>query len=159
MEARGSRARRAVLVGVVSVTLVLGAAVAPAAASGPETRLLSMLNHVRQRHDLRPLRVNTRLSEDAERHTRTMIRQDRLFDPRNLAKILRPYGDWKHIGASIEACAGTLYELVRRWMGHDSHRAIILLPGLRRAGVGVVLADGKSMCGRDQLWASAMLYG
>lgn len=156
---RGSHVRRSVLVGVLTVALVLSAAVSASAASTPEAKLLSMLSGVRQRHDLRPLRVNVRLSEDAERHARTMIRQDRLFDPRNLAKILRPYDDWTQVGASIEACAGSLYGLVRRWMGHGSHREIILLPGLRRAGVGVVLAEDESMCGADQLWATVMMYG
>jgi hypothetical protein len=63
------------------------------------------------------------------------------------------------VGASIEACAGNLYGLVRRWMGHDSHRALILLPGLRRAGAGVILAEGRSMCGADQFWATVIMYG
>ncbi len=44
-------------------------------------------------------------------------------------------------------------------MGEDFHRSIILHPKLRRAGIGVILKNGKSACGRGQVWATAIMYG
>jgi uncharacterized protein YkwD len=120
--------------------------------------LLKIVNEVRAKHGLRTLRMNARLSEDAERHTRRMIRRGQLFDPPNLAQLLRPY-DWKRVGAAVSGCRGSLRRLVRAWMAHAAHRDILLLPGLRRAGVGVVFVSGRSACGRDQFWATGIVYG
>jgi uncharacterized protein YkwD len=157
---RGRGLRRSALAVSLTAALTIGfVAGAPSAgARSPESKLLRLVNGVRTRHGLHTLRMNARLSEDAERHTRRMIRQGQLFDPPNLAQLLRPY-DWKRVGASVSGCNGTLKGLVRAWMAHGQHRDILLLPGLRRAGVGVVFEGGKSACGHDQFWATGIVYG
>jgi uncharacterized protein YkwD len=156
---RSQRIRRSALVGLLTAALTLGAVGTPVAvASSPEAKLLRIINRVRASHDLRALRLNPRLSEDAERHTRRMIRRAELFDPPNLPRLLRPY-DWRTVGASVAGCDATLRGLVRAWMAHDQHRDILLLAGLRRAGIGVVFERGKSACGRDRYWATGILYG
>lgn len=157
---RSNKARRSAVVGLLTVGLTMGVvAGAPiAAASSSEAKLLRIINRVRTSHELRALRLNARLSEDAERHTRKMIRRAALFDPPNLPRLLRPY-DWRTVGASVAGCDGSLEGLVRAWMAHDHHRDILLLPGLRRAGIGVVFERGKSACGRNQFWATGILYG
>jgi uncharacterized protein YkwD len=155
---RGSTTRRAALVGVLAVALTLGIA-APSAQAGPlRERLLSIMNRVRENHDLRALKLNVRLSDDAKAHTRKMIRRDELFDPSNLAGVLRPYR-WNDLGADVVGCAGTLRHIVHLWMHHAEHRAILLHPKLRRAGLGVIVAAGKTSCGRNAIWATSLMYG
>jgi uncharacterized protein YkwD len=157
---RSGRVRRSALVGVLTTALTMGvvASASSAGAASPEAKLLNVINHVREQHGLRALQLNVRLSEDAERHTRRMIDRAELFDPPNLPRLLRPY-DWRTVGASVSGCDDTLQGLMRRWMAHDEHRDILLIPGLRRAGIGVVFADGRTACGLDQFWATGILYG
>lgn len=153
------RTRRVVVVGALATLLALGAVAAPVAQAGPlRTKLLGIINRVRENHDLRALRLNVRLSEDAKRHTRKMIRRGELFHPRNLAELLEPYR-WDDVGAEVVGCHDTLNAMVRQWMGESVHRRIILHPDLRRAGIGVIRVDGRSACGRDQVWATAIMYG
>lgn len=153
------RTRRAILVAATTACLGLGMVASPVAEAGPlRTKLLQILNRVRENHDLRPLRLNLRLSEDAKAHTRKMIRRGELFDPPNLADLLDPYR-WDDIGADAVGCRDTLNRMVRQWMSEGFHRRIILHPDLRRTGIGVIRVDGKSACGRDQVWATAIMYG
>ena len=154
-----SRTHRAALVGLLVVALTVGLAPAPIAHAGPRDRLLTIINRVRANHGLRTLRLNISLSKDARRHTRSMIRAGRIYDPPNLYRLLKPYKDWRRVGGSVAGCRSTLRRLVRAWMAHGQHRDILMLPALRRAGVGVIYVDGKSACGRRQFWATAILYG
>lgn len=150
------RAPRALTAGVLAACLALGAA--PSAQAGPlRTRLLALINHVREDHGLRALRLNVRLSEDAQRHTRRMIRRGEVYDPPNLEQLLEPYR-WDTAGAAT-GCDRSLRAIVRGWLGSSVHRGILLHPGLRRAGIGVIRVDGRSACGRDRVWATAILYG
>jgi len=151
--------RRAALAGSLAICLALGVAAAPVAQAGPlEKKLLNIINRVRVNHDLDRIAMNKRLSPDAERHTRKMIRRGYLFDPRNLYDLLDPY-NWNDVGADVVGCHDSLNKMVRQWMGEAFHRSIILHPSLERAGIGAIRKDGKSGCGRDQVWATAILYG
>jgi uncharacterized protein YkwD len=153
------RTRRVLAAGALATCLALGVMAPPVAQAGPlRTKLLGIINRIRENHDLRALRLNVRLSEDAKRHTRKMIRRGELFDPRNLAELLEPYR-WNDVGADVVGCHDTLNAMVRQWMGESFHRRIILHPDLRRAGVAVIRVDGRSACGRDQVWATAIMYG
>jgi uncharacterized protein YkwD len=120
--------------------------------------LLDLINGVRRSYDLRAVRLDARLAEEAERHTGRMIALDSIFDPPNLAQLLRPY-DWRRVAGSVAGCATSLRGLVRTWMSHAEHREVLLLRGVRRAGLGVKVADGQSLCGRDGLWSTGILYG
>lgn len=155
----GSRIRRALLAGALAVWMGVGLVTAPGAEAGPlRTKLLRIINRVRENHDLRPIRLNLRLSDDAKAHTRKMIRRGELFDPRNLDELLEPYR-WDDVGADVVGCHERLNGMVREWMREPVHRKILLLPALRRAGVGVIRVPGRSGCGRDQVWATAIMYG
>jgi len=156
---RNRTTRHAALAGSLAVCLMAGVIAAPAAEAGPlRTKLLSVINRVRVNHDLDPVRLNKRLSEDAKAHTRKMIRRGELFDPRNLAELLEPY-DWNDIGADVVGCHDTFNGMMKQWMSEALHRSIILHPDLEKVGIGAIIADGKSACGRDQLWATAIVYG
>jgi uncharacterized protein YkwD len=156
---RYPKVRRAALAGSLAACLTMGVAFAPAAEAGPlRTKLLGIINRIRVNHDLDRITINRPLSDDAKAHTRKMIRRGELFDPKNLYDLLEPY-DWSDVGADVVGCHATLNAMVKQWMGEAFHRTIILHPDLRRAGVAVIRVDGRSPCGRNQLWATAIMYG
>ncbi len=116
-----------------------------------------MLNTARETHDLRPVRLNLRLSDTARSHTKQMLQRDQLFDVPNLARALAPF-PWSW-GASVVACGLTLRAVQLALMHHPPHRRILLSPRARRVGIGVIRADGKTSCGRDAFWVTEILYG
>ena len=152
------RARRATLVLLVLVTLMLGALAAPAQAT-LRSRYLHIINNTRVQHDLRPLKLNVRLSVTAKGHTRKMIRTGRLFDVGNLGEVLAPYAGYQTLGADVVGCGDTLFGMHRLMMRHAYHRKIILSRKVQFVGIGVIHVAGKSGCGRHQFWATAIFFG
>jgi len=159
---RPSTRRRGALALALLATLALGLGTLTAppaeAGGGYRAKLLRMLNRARERHDLKPLTLDRDLSRDARAHTRLMIRQDRIFDPPDLQRILAPY-PWDEIGAAVVGCASTLKRLHRAWLRSDHHREILLHPKLRTVGIGPIRNDEKNSCGRGSFWATELLYG
>ncbi len=144
---------------MLSATVVstLGAVPAQAGTAGMQRRYLRIINHSREAHDLKPLRLQSGLTDDAMRHTRKMVRRGRLFDPRNLYRVLSPYR--YEIGGDIVGCGSSLTQIQRLFMHHAEHRSIILNAKMRRVGIGPMTVDGRSSCGRDTIWLTAILYG
>jgi len=156
---RTSKPRSTVIV-TVSAILVLGIAFAPAALAGTgyRSKVLRMVNATRSHHDLHTLRIDASLSRDATRHTRRMIADNAIYDPRNLSRILRDE-PWNNVGGSVVGCADSLRALHRAFMHHAEHRVILLNPQLRRIGVGVVKDDSANACGRRWFWTTELFYG
>lgn len=110
---------------------------------------LCLLNRVRTRHGLRPLRLEPKLAKVARRHSRDMVRH-RYFshNSRNGAtpfqRILRahyapPRSSW-YLGENIGwggAGRGAPIALVRMWMHSAGHRANILSGRFRDIGIGI----------------------
>lgn len=92
------------------------------------------------------------------RHTRRMIDENAIYDPRNLTKILRDE-PWEDVGASAVGCASSLPALHRAFMHDAVHRDILLNPKLRRIGIGVVKVDARNACGRHWFWVTELFYG
>ncbi len=132
--------------------------IAPAGATF-RSRYLHLINQSRVRHDLRPLKLNLNLSGDALAHTRNMIRKNRLFDIRDLVQLLDPFAGFKTIGADVVGCGGTLARIHDRMLREAHHRRILLSPRTRYAGIGVIKVTGRSRCGEDDVWATAIFYG
>jgi uncharacterized protein YkwD len=161
MPARMSTRRRAVAAGVLALATFASATVAaPAAGAGTgfRAKLLTLINASRERRDLAAVSLNGSLSDDARRHTRKMLRQDEIFDPRNLQEILSGY-DWDDLGAAAVGCGATLRGLHRALMESEVHREILLHPRLRRVGIGVIETDERNLCGRGSFWATEIFYG
>ena len=160
MPARPYPRRRAALGTVVAATLLLGVVQAPPAEARPSPRakLLRLVNLSRGRQDLVPVRIDRSLSADAGDHTRAMLRQNRIYDPQNLASILSGY-PWTRVGAAAVGCGATVRGLHRDLMGSSVHRAILLHPDVRRIGIGVIRPDRRNLCGRGSIWATEILYG
>jgi cysteine-rich secretory family protein len=152
------RARRATLVLLVLITLMFVALAAPAQAT-LRSRYLKIINITRVAHDLRPLKLNGMLSDTAKGHTREMIHEGRLFDVGNLAVILAPYAGYQTMGADVVGCGDTLFQMHQLMMHHAYHRQIILSPKVDFLGIGVIHTSGRSGCGKDQFWATAIFFG
>jgi uncharacterized protein YkwD len=151
---------RWVAVLTLSTILTVGVAFAPAAhaGSGSRTKLLRMVNATRNNHDLHLVRVDRSLTRDALRHTRRMIEENAIYDPRNLMRILEDE-PWDEVGASVVGCADTLRGLHEAFMHHAAHRDILLNPKLRRIGIGVIKVDSQNACGRHSFWTTELFYG
>jgi uncharacterized protein YkwD len=151
--------RRAMILTLAFVTIVvLFTVVAPAAQAGFRGRVLRMVNNTRDNHDLHLVKIDRSLTRKALRHTRKMIADGAIYDPRNLSRILR--GEpWSTVGASNTGCAGTLPSLHRALMHSPEHRAIILNKDVRRIGIGVIKENARNACGRHWFWETQLFYG
>jgi uncharacterized protein YkwD len=155
------RRRRAGAIALLTaITLSVGVIDSPdvAAAAGLRAKMLRFVNAARERHDVAALRLHADLSKEAMRHTRKMIRLDRIFDPRNLQEILEPF-DWSHLGAAAVGCGDSPWDLHRRLMRSPVHREILLHPDLRRVGIGAVKTTTRNRCGRGSIWVTQIFYG
>jgi uncharacterized protein YkwD len=112
---------------------------------------LCVLNAERSRHNLRPLRLNRRLSVAARRHSRAMAR-NRFFShtSRNGASFvdrIRGAGylsgarSWS-VGENIAYGSGsrsTPRAIGQAWMNSPGHRANILSGSFRAIGIGIAV--------------------
>lgn len=147
-----------ILIFTTILTLVVAFAPAAHAGSGNRSKLLRMVNATRNNRDLHRLRIDRSLTRDALRHTRRMIGENAISDPRNLTTILQNE-PWDDVGASVVGCADSLSGLHRAFMHHAAHRVILLNPQLRRIGIGVVKVDSSNACGRHWFWTTELFYG
>jgi hypothetical protein len=159
---RPASTRRRLLIAVATTaTLLLGLVQAPAAnaaGGGYQHKMLRIVNATRARRDLHLLKLNRALSRDSLRHTRIMVRKDRIYDPPNLDEILAKYR-WDDLGADVVGCGHTLKELHQILMTEAFHRSIFLHPDLRRVGIGITKVSGRNRCGRGAVWATEIFYG
>ncbi len=111
---------------------------------------LCLLNRVRARHGVPPLRMNPKLSRAARKHSRDMVRRryfahdsldgrsaiDRMratrYVPRNASWVLGENLGWGS-GSLAEPMA-----LLRAWMRSPGHRRNILDGRFRDVGIGIV---------------------
>lgn len=112
---------------------------------------LCLLNRERAAHDLRPLKLNTRLNSAAIAHSRDMVRK-RYFEhnspdgrtpfQRMLSTRYVPKGASWTLGENIGWGSLSLAQpdaLVRAWMKSPGHRANILNPQFREIGIGIAV--------------------
>lgn len=155
--ARGHRRATILILAFVTI-IVLGTVLAPAAEAGYRSRVLRMVNNTRTNHDLGPVKIDRSLSRKATRHTKRMIEDGAIYDPRNLIRLLR--GEpWTTVGASNAGCAGTLRSLHKAFMHSADHKANILNRDVRRIGIGVMKVNARNACGRHSFWETQLFYG
>ena len=143
------RTRSLLVVGVLLALLAV-VPVTLASATTLRGRMFSIMNRVRERHDVHDLRLNLRLSGDARHHSRRMAEEGRIFHTPKLQHKLHSYS-WTIYGENL-AQAGTLKRVKDLWMNSPPHRANLLNGQFRRAGVGVVRDGGW-------FWVTVIFYG
>src|SRR4051812_5012044 len=110
---------------------------------------LCLLNARRRRHHLRPLRLNSRLSKAARRHSRDMVRRGYFahVSPSGMTLVARirrtRYLGAHHwiVGENLAwgtRAKGSPRAIVRAWMQSPHHRDNILHPSFRDVGIGIV---------------------
>jgi uncharacterized protein YkwD len=112
---------------------------------------LCKLNAARERHDLKPLKLNRRLSNAARRHSRDMVRRGyfahdspggaTVVDRIRRSGYLRGASSWT-VGENLAwgtRKRSTPRAITKGWMNSAGHRANILSPSFRDIGIGVAL--------------------
>jgi uncharacterized protein YkwD len=126
-----------------------------------KARVLVLLNQERASRGLRPLTTDPRLSQAAQSHSASMLRlgyfahdgPQGLWDVRVRRYVKRPLiAEILAYGSGSHATPGGI---VSDWMHSPSHRRIILMPELRRIGLG--LATGTYQGQRNVAMTSADL--
>lgn len=122
-----------------------------ATTAGTDVRTMrSLINQTRLSFNRRGLRLNTRLSSVAQRHSARMAKLNRLHHNPNLVKHVGNM-PWKTLGENV-GVGSTVNSLHKAFMGSPSHRSNILRGSYRLVGIGVVLAKGKT-------WVTVVFYG
>ena len=112
----------------------------------PERAIVQAFNAQRAVHGLPALRLNRRLSRTAERHSRDLIRHDRLShtstDGTSLARRIARAGSFRLKGEVLafapNGSGARARAVVRLFMRSPPHRAQLLNPRYRVLGVGRV---------------------
>jgi uncharacterized protein YkwD len=118
----------------------------PASIAEARSATLCLLNVERRRHDLAPLRSQSRLQRAATRYSHAMVTEEFFAhvgpDGSTVQTRLADagYGGWWTIGENIAWGSGTLSspaQIVDGWMNSPGHRANILRPEFRQIGIGI----------------------
>jgi uncharacterized protein YkwD len=137
-------------------TALVAAAAAPAAvpaeadaepatahASSAERGIVRLINRLRARHGLRPLRSSTPLAQAADHHSRDMLAHEFLAhhssDGTPFALRVRRFAPARRVGENVAVitAAGDPAQVVDLWLQSPPHRAVLLSPRFRRIGVAL----------------------
>jgi len=134
-----SRRRRIATCLLISAALVAGTGHTAEAATRPvERRFARMVNETRGTATLSPLRLNSRLSEVARRHSKRMAARGELYHS-DLNRLLG-HGI-SSVGENV-AMGGSLQEMLAAFMASPPH-AQNILGTYSRTGVGVYRGAGR----------------
>ena len=111
-------------------------------ASERERSLLAEMNRARAAHGVAPLQLDRRLERAARAHSADMMRRD-YFSHGAFTQRMRSFGiRSRWLGENVAWGSGrysTARSIVRMWMASPGHRANLLRPSFRRAGLGAVV--------------------
>jgi len=107
--------------------------------SSPEASLLSSMNAVRQSRGLPALRLDAHLVRAARAHSTDMMKRQYFAHGSVLGRALAAGARGPLFGEDLAWSTGlTAQWVVDRWLTSPAHRAILLRPGFRRVGIGIV---------------------
>lgn len=130
------RASEKIIVLAIACALVAQADTA-AAAPSPAGQTLALVNQARAAHGLAPLAARADLAAYALRHARHMAAERAIWHAPDLRGVFpAPAAVGDNVGAGP-----TIGNLHRAYMDSPSHRANVLRPVFRFAGVGVVVGE------------------
>ncbi|MFL5767185.1 MAG: CAP domain-containing protein [Actinomycetota bacterium] len=148
-------ASRPLLAAIVACALAGSVSLAGAepalAATTPRQQMLSLTNQSRSDHGVRRLKLNTRLSKMAARHSRQMAQESSLFHTGNIPGELRHW-HWSVWGENVGMTTDTLPTLEDAFMNSPVHRENILNKRFTHVGIGVAHVNGA-------YWVTVTFYG
>lgn len=114
-------------------------------AASSEDTVLSMLNTERARAGIPALTASSGAAVAAEEWSAQMASTNQLAHNPDLAGSLAAHGvnDWSTAGENV-GYGSSVEEVHQRFMASSAHRANILNPSFRQAGVGVVAVNGTT---------------
>jgi uncharacterized protein YkwD len=148
---RGAARRIVTVVMAVSCTFALaGASEASSATTAVRRQLLELINQARVRHDVQPVRLASRASRRAERHSERMARAGEVFSSGDY-----PYRRW---GENV-SCGRTIRQAHRKIMDDRDARATLLHERYRRVGLGIATARPRThACRRATYWLTEVFF-
>lgn len=148
--------------GVVLLAVVLIFTYVPSASAGVakdhkvatiqrrlERQMFRLINRFRRAHDRKALDMVGRINKFAERHSRKMARQDRIFH--SDLSFWKP-SDWTMAGENVGA-GGSVASLFDAFLHSRPHRKNILRRIFRLVGIGVYVDDS------DVVWVTTDFVG
>jgi uncharacterized protein YkwD len=132
--------RQLLVVFLVALAVLLPTTAAQARSlTSPESSLLGAMNAVRQSHGLAPLRVDFRLVRAARSHSADMMRRQYFAHGALGRRAARSGARGPVFGEDLAWGRGlTAQWVVDHWLASPSHRAVLLRPGFRRVGIGIL---------------------
>jgi uncharacterized protein YkwD len=110
--------------------------------TSPEASLLNTINAARQGYGLAPVRVDYHLVRAARGHSADMMRGQYFAHGSVGGRAARAGARGPVFGENLAwGTAVTAQSVVDHWLGSPSHRAILLRPGFRRVGIGIVFGS------------------
>ena len=131
------------LVALAGVPAVGQAATRTTATSSSESQVVVLLNDIRLEHGLGKLAANVRLRSAAREHSADMLKRSYFAHDsptESFDKRIRRHLASALVGEDIAWGTGSYGSpagIVKMWMHSPAHRRIILMPQLRRIGLGV----------------------
>jgi uncharacterized protein YkwD len=148
-------ASRSLVAAILSCALAgsvsLAAAEPALAATTPRQQMLALTNRSRVNHGVPRLKLNTRLSKMATRHSRQMASQNTLFHTANVPSELRHW-HWSVWGENVGMTTETLPTLQDAFMNSPVHRENVLNKRFTHVGIGVAHVNGA-------YWVTVTFYG
>jgi uncharacterized protein YkwD len=125
---------------VAGFLLVLLAAPAGArTASTSASSLLAAINGTRTSHGLARVRVDVRLARVARSHSADMLRGNHFSHGSFSSRIRTSGARGPAFGENLAWGTGATPQwIIGRWLASPSHRDVLLRPGFRRVGIGIV---------------------
>lgn len=125
---------------VALTTVAVGPAAATTRLERRRDHLVTWSNDYRNSKGVHDLREGTALDGIAQRHSRRMADQRRLYHTADLGTLLRSYSftSW---GENV-GYGPTMWSVFQAFLRSSSHRANLLDRGYHRVGIGVVKAHG-----------------
>lgn len=108
-------------------------------------RLARAMNNVREKHDLKPLRVTGCLTDVASKWARHLAKTGK-FEHQDLSPILERC-ELSRVGEILAKGSVTPKQMIRMWLDSPGHRELLLDPGFRKAGVAAKRDAGGSWVG------------
>jgi uncharacterized protein YkwD len=137
-----------VVVGVVAGLATPGFA---RASVRPRQRLLTLINEVRERRDVRPVRLAARASRLAGRHSERMARAGKV-SPSGIDYRYDEWGENVSCGRSVRQAHAKLMEVA-------AARRNIVRARFRRVGLGIATTRPKRrVCHRARFWVTEVFF-
>ncbi len=125
----------------LAISIALGTAAGADAQrlSSAEASLLNTMNAARTSRGLAPLRVDFRLVRAARGHSADMMRRQYFAHGSVASRALAAGARGPLFGEDLAWGTGVSSPwVVGRWLASPAHRAVLLRPGFRRIGIGIV---------------------